>query len=181
MSTKFNRTNVCCELKAVLRCKIKAFHKKERNVEMDLAQKKPSFFFLHQNQRGGALFSSSDPSGLLQAEWGNFTESLINIQTPSYASPGHSVANVRSLVQDDPKISLTLRLMTKHWAASKMGRLQSCSLSWRRKQEDKNNLEGILTYSISVAVKRVAGTPPHEWETYGLRWRILETWKIQRS
>lgn len=52
---------------------------------------------------------------MLQAERGNFTGSLINIQPPSHASPGHSVENVRSLVQDDSKISLTLRLMTKHW------------------------------------------------------------------
>lgn len=140
MSTKFNRTNVCCELKAVLRCKIKAFHKKTKNVEMDLAKKQP-FFHIKIRDGGWALFSSSDPSGLLQAERGNFTESLINIQTPSYASPGHSVANVRSLVRDDPKISLTLRLMTKHWAGSKMGRLQSCSLrsvlSYRRMQEEQ--------------------------------------------
>lgn len=45
-------------------------------------------------------FWSSDPSGWLQAEQGNFTGFLINIQPLSRASLGHLVVDVYSLVQD---------------------------------------------------------------------------------
>lgn len=72
------------------------------------------FLSLFESELGrGPLFWSSDPSGWLQAERGNFAGFLINIQPLSCASLGHLVVNVYSLVQDMPEISLTLRLMTK--------------------------------------------------------------------
>lgn len=89
---------------------------------------------------------------MLQAERGNFTGSLINIQPPSHASPGHSVENVRSLVQDDSEISLTLRLMTKHWL--KDGEAAVLRAQVRAQSEEdagRKNPKPVLTYSTSVA------------------------------
>lgn len=101
-----------------------------------------SFSFQIRIGKKTSLFWSSDPSGWLQAEQGNFTGFLINIQPLSHASLGHLVVNVYRLVQDVPKIPLTLRLMTKNSPLNfVMGKLQpaswgQCTGRWMQKENE---------------------------------------------
>lgn len=102
---------------------IKSSHKKRKCYRQFLLLKKKkkkilctshihSLSLFETELEKGPFFFSSDPSEWLQAERGNFAGFLINIHPLFHASLGHLAVNVNSLIQDVPKISLTLRLMT---------------------------------------------------------------------
>lgn len=111
----------CYKLKASAESEIKSLYKKRENGADSFCFKKKILctsliyslsLFKTELERGPFFFFSSGPSGWFQAEQGNFTGSLINIQPLFRACLGHLAVNVNSLVQDVSEISLTLRLMT---------------------------------------------------------------------